>query len=123
MHERLDSDRDFDKTHRCPDCAGKGETPVKTYGPYRQRKGMRIFPYKELRFADGSRRTVPCGPSEPVAPASVHIEGEMPLGLIEDLAGAAAYSSELNLSKARIADPIHRFLRLFGLQHHTDEKV
>ncbi len=108
----------------CPKC---GKPVARRYGPYDERKGMRIFPYYVFVHDDGPPRTrcsgIPAGPSKPVAPALLHVEADLPWALVDDVVGALAYAKKFSMGRQRIVAPIGRLVRKLGLQRHTEEEV
>lgn len=98
------------------------EGPYRVYGPYPKRDGPNIYLREVLYDEDGKRvRERYVGKVGRVDVDTVHVEGDVPTSLIDDVAHAIIYVEQANLSKRRIARPIKRLLRHFGLQHYTDE--
>lgn len=95
----------------------------KVYGPYQKRSGQGVYAREVWYDKDGKRKDVSLGRVGDAYVDTVHVEAEVPWDLVDDLAGVVAYVTETNLSRRRIADPIKRFLRLLGLQHHTEERL
>lgn len=98
------------------------ENGWRVYGPYIKRTGARMYA-TEVWFKDGVRKDVSLGSVGSVETDVVHVEGDIPVRLIEDLAHLVWYVQDTNLSKRRIANPVKRLLRLFGLQHYTEERL
>ncbi len=96
-------------------------TIVKVYGPYRQRKGSRLFPYYIEVHDNGSRRWVRAGPSEEAYVDFVHFEGDIPMDILEDLATGYAWLDSYRF--ARVREPLGKLLKLLGVRYHTDEEV
>lgn len=100
------------------------EGPWKVLGPYPTRDRNIIYLREVLVHKDtGKRRERYVGTVGRVDDETVHVEGDVPTSIIDDVAHAIAYVEALNLSRRRIADPVKRLLRHFGLQHYTDEKL
>ncbi|MEE9198146.1 MAG: hypothetical protein V3U45_08365, partial [bacterium] len=108
----------------CDRCVERGFAAIRVLGPYKSRRGMRVYPY-EVHFdlATGKRHTLKAGKPERAAPDVVHVEADLPWELVRDVAEAYTYADKFSMGRQRIVKPIGRLIKALGLRHHTDEEV
>ncbi len=107
-------------------CGREVAGPVRILGPYKDRKGARLYSY-EVHVDEGSdppgkRHNFQVGVEDAYVD-TVHVEADLSMELVEEVAQAYTYANTFNMGRQRIVGPIGKLIHALGLRHHTDEEI